>query len=189
MAKPQIFVISGPSGVGKGTLIAQLFSHVPNLAFSVSATTRAPRDGEQDGVDYYFVTQDEFNELIEKDALLEWAPVHLDKYGTPRKPVEAQLESGLSVILDIDVQGALQVKKSCPSAHFIFIEPPSLEVLESRLRGRHTESEEAIQKRMYDAVLELSYKSEYDYSLVNDNLEQAIEELVSYVMSKIDNAV
>ncbi len=154
---------------------------VPDAWVSVSATTRSPRPGEVDGVHYQFKTPDEFQQLIDSDGLLEWAVYGSNHYGTPRASVEEHMAAGQQVILEIDVQGAFQIRKKVPQAHLVFIEPPSMEVLEARLRGRGTETEEVIQQRLDAAKVELSRKMEYDIQLVNDDLDQATEQLVSYV--------
>lgn len=181
MRSGNLFVVSGPSGAGKGTLVARLVQAVDDVWLSVSVTTRDPRPGEVDGVHYYFATEEEFERLIESDGLLEWAVYSGHHYGTPRVPVEEHMAQGCQVVLEIDMQGAMQVKKKLPSAHLVFVEPPSIEVLEERLRGRHTESEEAIRSRMLTAQVELSHKMEYDIRLVNDDLDKAAAELVAYV--------
>ena len=154
---------------------------VPDAWVSVSATTRSPRPGEVDGVHYQFKTPDEFQQLIDSDGLLEWAVYGSNHYGTPRASVEEHMAAGQQVILEIDVQGAFQIRKKVPQAHLVFIEPPSMEVLEARLRGRGTETEEVIQQRLDAAKVELSRKMEYDIQLVNDDLAQVTEQLASYV--------
>lgn len=186
MRKGNLFVISGPSGAGKGTLVARLVQAVPDAWLSVSATTRKPREGETDGVQYFFKTKEEFEGMIEAGELLEWAQYSTNYYGTPLPSVREHMNAGQQVILEIEVQGAFQVKKLVPEAHLIFIEPPSLEVLEKRLRGRGTDSEESIRMRLDTAKLELSQKMGYDITLVNDDLEIAAAELIAYVESQAD---
>lgn len=186
MRKGNLFVISGPSGVGKGTLVAQLLDAMPDAWASVSATTRSPRPGEVDGVNYYFLTPECFTELAQNDGFLEWATYSDNSYGTPRKAVEEHIALGNQVILEIDVQGALQVKEKMPEAHLVFIEPPSMEILEERLRGRGTETDEVIEKRLRVAEVELSQKMKYDWRLVNDNLEEASRALQTYVNDHAD---
>ncbi len=177
-----LFVISGPSGVGKGTLVAKLADE-DDIWVSVSATTRAPRAGEVEGRSYFFMSRDAFLEKVEKGGFIEWAEYSGNCYGTPKDKVDEQLDAGRDVILEIEVQGALQVKELLPDTKLIFIEPPSLEVLEKRLRGRGTESEEAIARRLRTAKVELDEKMKYDYTLVNDDLEEAFQELRSYMES------
>ena len=183
MRKGNLFVLSGPSGAGKGTLVKQVLQQVPDAWVSVSATTRQPRPGEVDGKDYYFLDQPHFDKLVSQGGFLEWAHVHGNSYGTLRSRVQERIDRGSQVILEIDVQGAFQVKKAMPEAHLIFIEPPSLEELERRLRGRGTETEEVICSRMKTAEVELARKMEYDVQVVNDELERATEKLVSYIGS------
>lgn len=183
MRKGNLFVLSGPSGAGKGTLVKRVLQRIPDAWVSVSATTRQPRPGEVDGKDYFFLDQPRFDELVSQDGFLEWAHVHGNSYGTLRSRVQERMDEGAQVILEIDVQGAFQVKKAMPEAHLIFIEPPSLEELERRLRGRGTETEEVICKRMKTAEVELAQKMEYDVQVINDELERATDELVSYIGS------
>lgn len=159
---------------------------VPDTWVSVSATTRNPRPGEVDGVQYHFMTRDQFMELAEAGKLLEWAEYSGCCYGTPLDPVLEHLEGGYQIVLEIDVQGAFQIREKLPEAHLVFIEPPSLEVLEARLRGRGTEDEATILRRLDAAVVELSHKEEYDIRLVNDDLDTAVEELISYVNMKAE---
>ena len=184
MRKGNLFVISGPSGAGKGTLVARLLQEVPDVWLSISMTTRVPRKGETNNVDYYFVTEDQFRALIQEDGLLEWAQVHEHLYGTPRKNIENHIKEGKQVILEIDVQGAFQVREKMPNAQLIFIEPPSLEVLRQRLYKRNTEPQNVIEKRMRVAELELLHKIEYDITLVNDDLDDTAKKLIAYINNK-----
>lgn len=181
MRRGNLFVISGPSGAGKGTLVALLLDRVPDAWLSVSATTRSPRPGEVDGQSYRFLERERFQELIDAGELLEWAEYSGNFYGTPKASVQEAIDQGRQVILEIEVQGALQVREKMPQAKLVFIEPPSLQELERRLRNRGTESDEAIDRRMAAAEVELSIGKEYDIQLVNDNLEQAADALVAYV--------
>ena len=183
MRTGNLFVISGPSGAGKGTLVARLIDVVPDSWVSVSATTRAPRPGEIDGVHYRFMSVDDFKALVASDGFLEWAEVHGNYYGTPLAPIKEQVALGRQVILEIDVQGALQVRRRLPDAHLIFVEPPSMEELERRLRGRGTETDEVIAMRMQNAKVELSLKMEYDIQLMNDDLDESLSKLVQIVDS------
>ena len=183
-----LIVLSGPSGVGKGTVRqAMLEGNYRDFQYSISMTTRQMRPGEVDGRDYFFLDQPRFDELVSQGGFLEWAHVHGNSYGTLRSRVQDRIDHGSQVILEIDVQGAFQVKKAMPEAHLIFIEPPSLEELERRLRGRGTETEEVICNRMKTAEVELARKMEYDVQVVNDELERATEELVSYIGSFADD--
>lgn len=178
-----LFVVSGPSGAGKGTLLSQVIERVPDAWVSVSATTRSPRPGEIEGVHYFFLDTDHFKSLVEQDGFLEWAQVHDNYYGTLKQSVIDHMNAGDQVILEIDVQGALQVRKALPEAHLVFIEPPSLEELERRLRQRGTETEDVISSRMKTAEVELAQKMEYDVQVVNDDLERAVDELVEVINS------
>lgn len=163
--------------------MARLVERVPDAWVSVSATTRDPRPGEIDSVHYYFMDEEQFQKLVAAQGFLEWAEVHGHHYGTLRSRVEEAMAAGKQVILEIDVQGAFQVRKSMPAAHLIFIEPPSLEELERRLRTRGTEEEDVILQRMATAKVELAQKMEYDVQVINDDLERTTEELVSLVNS------
>ena len=176
-----LFVISGPSGAGKGTLVKALIEQVPDAWLSVSATTRKPREGEVDGKHYHFISNDQFDDLVRQDGFLEWAQVHSNKYGTPRAQVEQAIAEGKQALLEIDVQGAFQIKEKIPQSILVFIEPPSLEILEERLRGRGTETEDVIAARMSVATMELLEKIKYDIAIVNDDLDVAAKELVDFV--------
>ncbi len=182
-----LFVISAPSGTGKTTILADVMAAVDNLAFSISHTTREPRSGEMDGVDYHFVTRERFRSMIEDGLFLEYADVHGNYYGTSSASVLAQVRQGLDVILDIDTQGAAILQDSQAvggPVSFIFIAPPSLEELESRLRGRGTESEEKIRLRLKNAEIEMQAAERYDYLLVNKEVEEAVEVLRSIIIAE-----
>lgn len=174
-----LFVFSGPSGVGKGTLKAKLFEEFADrIAYSVSATTRGPREGEVDGKDYFFISRQEFERRVKNNEFLEHADFAGNCYGTPRAYVEKLLDSGMNVVLEIDVQGALQVMKSMPECVSVFILPPSFEELEHRLRGRGTETEEKVRERLETAKRELPYAPQYDYQIVNGgDIEAAYQSL------------
>ncbi len=173
----KLLVITGPSGVGKGTIVKQLLAKYSQLFISISATTRQPRQGEIDGKDYFFLPLDRFQYLIDHGDLLEWAEYNGNYYGTPKQPVIEQIQQGKIVILEIEVLGARQIQQTFPTATRIFILPPSEEELENRLRGRGTDSETAIIKRLEQAKFELSTAHEFDYQIVNDQLESAIASL------------
>ena len=179
--KPQgvLLVVSGPSGAGKGTICGRLREQMPDLGYSVSVTTRQPRTGEVDGVNYFFKTVDEVKEMIANDEFLEYAEVYGNYYGTPRKFVMDQLNEGRDVLLEIDIQGALQVKEHFPDGVFVFITPPSLDELCARIYKRGTDSEEVIQRRMASAADELTYASKYDYIIVNDVAEKATNKVLT----------
>ena len=179
--KGMLLVISGPSGTGKGTLIERLMKEDPTLVFSVSATTRAPRPGEIDGVHYHFVTNEQYDQLVAENAFVEYANVHGNRYGTLRSEVYERLERGENVVLDIDVQGALNVIASEKEKVSIFILPPSMQVLRSRLTGRGTETEEAVERRLHNAVWEISQKDKYQYKVINDDLETCLHTLQAII--------
>lgn len=173
----KLFIISGSSGVGKGTLIKEFLKKAKDISLSVSSTTRSPRPGEVHGVNYFYTTQKEFEQDVENGAFLEWAEFGGNRYGTNKNRVQEMLNSGKNVLLEIEVQGAKQVKEKMPEAVSIFILPPSKEELENRLRGRNTETEEAIQKRMKAIEFETQESVNYDYKVVNDTIERAVEEI------------
>ena len=175
MSKGKLFVISGPSGTGKGTICKELLSRSDSMRLSISMTTRGPREGEVHGVHYFFAERDEFISLINEGGFIEYADVYGNFYGTPKKQVEAWLDDGDDVLLEIDVQGAIQVKKNYPDSVLIFVLPPSIKVIRERLEGRGTDSAQVIEKRMDGALGEISLIGEYYYSVVNDNLEEAVE--------------
>jgi guanylate kinase len=177
MSTARVFVITGPSGVGKGTLIKRLLAAVPDLKLSISATTRAPREGEVDGVDYHFLSQAEFEQRIDEKDFLEFATYSGNRYGTLRSNVERCLEAGQSVVLEIEVQGATQVRAAKPDSFQIFIAPPDPAVLRERLRGRGTDSAEAIDKRLETAEIELASQGDFNHLIVNDDLDRAATEL------------
>ena len=178
----KLCVISGSSGVGKGTVIKEFLNKHPEFRLSISCTTRGKREGEEHGVNYFFLTPEEFKECISKDEFLEWAEFSGNHYGTRTAFVEGCLKNGENLILEIDTKGALNVKKIMPEAELIFIAPPSIKELEARLRGRHTESEEAIQKRLASIKLEIENSKHFDYKVVNDKVENAVRELEKIMM-------
>jgi guanylate kinase len=184
LTRNNLIVFTGPSGVGKGTVVKELFKVLDGVAFSVSATTRKKREGEIEGINYFFKSKEEFEELIKNDELLEWAEFVGNYYGTPKSFVESTLKSKKDVFLEIEVQGALQVKEKFPEAIMIFLLPPSYEELESRLRGRQTESEEILQERLSKAKKEIGMVEKFDYQIINDDIHKASEIIKSIILSK-----
>ncbi len=178
----KLFVISGSSGVGKGTVIKEFLNKHPGFKLSVSCTTRRKREGEVHGENYFFLSPEEFKECISNDEFLEWAEFSGNYYGTKKSFVEECLQNGDNLILEIDTKGALNVKKLKPEAVLIFIVPPSLEELEARLRGRHTETEEAIQRRLASIKPELENSKQFDYQVVNDTVENAVKQLEAILL-------
>lgn len=179
-----LIVVSGFSGAGKGTIMKALTERYEGYALSVSATTRSPRPGEEDGKAYFFKSVEEFEQMIADGALIEYARYVSNYYGTPRSYVEEQLAAGHDVILEIEIQGALEVKKKFPDTLLLFVTPPSATVLEERLRGRGTETEEVIQDRLKRASEEAMYMEQYDYILVNDTLETCVEQMHQLIQSQ-----
>ncbi|MBJ9988300.1 guanylate kinase [Paenibacillus cellulositrophicus] len=184
MSKGILFVLSGPSGVGKGTVCSALRGKLPDLVYSVSATTRSPRQGEVNGVNYFFKTRDQFLDMMQNDQLLEYAEYVGNYYGTPRDFVEKTLESGNDIILEIEVQGALQVKQKFPEGVFIFLLPPSLDELKDRIIGRGTENQATIDHRMTVAVDEINLMQHYDYAVVNDQIDCACKRIESIIIAE-----
>ena len=174
MNKGRLFVISGPSGTGKGTICKELIKD-DKIRLSVSMTTRNPREGEVHGVSYYFATKEEFLQKIDAGGFLEYAEVFGNYYGTPKLEVLELLDEGIDVLLEIDVQGALQIKEVYPEAVLVFILPPSMEELRARLTGRGTETQDVVERRLGEAAKEISFVKQYDYAVINDTLEDAIE--------------
>lgn len=188
MGKGRIILISGPSGSGKGTLVNELKKlSGDKIYLSVSATTRLPRQGEIDGVHYFFLEKEEFQKRIKENRMLEYAGFCDNFYGTPAEPVLNALDEGKNAVLEIEVQGAYEIKKKYPASRMIFVVPPTAEILKKRLTGRGTETEEVINKRIATAAVELEKAFNYDYILVNGDLEEAAEELLNAIDSNINN--
>ena len=179
-----LVVYAGASGVGKGTIMKKLLAADPNIRLSISATTRAPRKGEVNGREYYFVTREEFDGLIAKDGFLEHAEYVGNCYGTPKEPVFRMLDEGLDVFLEIELKGFLQIKESCPDCLSIFIVPPSFEELQARLEGRGTETPEVIAARLKTAREELEHHHLFDYVVVNDDVDRAVKEVLSIISDR-----
>lgn len=179
-----LIVISGPSGAGKGTVCKEVLKKDPSLRLSISATTRKPRAGEIEGINYYFVNKAEFEKMIEDDQFLEWAEVYGNYYGTPKNFVESQLKEGKDVILEIDIQGAMKAREKFPDGVFIFIVPPSLDELEKRIKGRATETPEEIRLRFAKASSEIKYITKYDYIVVNDEVSKAAYKVLSILTAE-----
>ncbi|HHX85646.1 MAG TPA: guanylate kinase [Actinomycetales bacterium] len=182
----RLIVLAGPSAVGKSTVVARLRERVPDLYFSVSMTTRAPRPGEVDGRDYYFVTTDDFRRAVAEGRMLEWAEIHggLQLSGTPADPVRRALDSGHPVLVEVDLAGVRQIRESMPEGRTVFLSPPSWEVLEGRLRGRGTEPQDVVTRRLETARVEMDARDEFDDVVVNDELETAVEQLVSLLVGR-----
>jgi guanylate kinase len=183
---PRVLVVTGPSGVGKGTLIRSLVQQVPELEVSVSATTRPPRPGEVDGVDYHFLSEAEFDDRLAKGGFVEHATYSGHRYGTLRSELESRVQAGLPVVLEIEIQGARQIRQTMPEAVQVFIAPPSLDALRARLVGRGTNSPRDMDARLSTAREELAARDEFGHVVVNDRLERAVAELVGIVRSELD---
>ncbi|MBQ6758385.1 MAG: guanylate kinase [Selenomonadaceae bacterium] len=177
MRRGLLIVVSGASGTGKGTVCKKILADLPEVAYSISATTRKPRPGEIDGKEYYFLSVDEFKAWIAEEKFLEYAEVYGNFYGTPLNKIEERLNRGEDILLEIDVQGALNVKRKCPDGVYIFLLPPSLEELKSRIEGRGTENPESLARRLKNAVAEIKIGLEYDYAVVNDTIDNAAEQI------------
>ena len=182
--KSMLIVISGPSGVGKGTIYNRLLDNDPSLTFSVSVTTRGPRNGETDGVDYFFISEEKYQELVNADAFLEHATVHGHSYGTLKSQIQEKMEKGMSVVLDIDPQGAKQVMAQWPECVSIFLLPPSYQKLRERLYGRNTDDPKEIERRLNNARGEIAQVGMYQYTVVNDDLELAFEQVSAIITAE-----
>jgi guanylate kinase len=185
MSVGKLYIVSGPSGAGKGTLVRAILGRVPDIWLSVSATTRRPRPGEEEGKHYIFLSTEDFDDLVEHDGLLEWADVHGNRYGTPRAPVEKAIAQGKRAVLEIDPQGAFQVKKRMPESKLIFITPPAFEDLRDRLQGRGSETESEIERRLGDANSEMEFADTYDFVVINDDVRKAADELAAIIEGEL----
>ncbi len=183
MSKAGVFIISGPSGSGKDTILVKLFEKRPDIAFSISSITRSMREGEAEGVKYNFISRERFESMIKNDELLEYNSYVGNYYGTPKAPVTKAVESGRDIIIEVDVNGAEQIRGKLPEAVSIFIMPPSVEELKRRLSGRGTETEEIINRRMESALDEIRRATEYDYIVVNDDLDTAVDDIITVIAS------
>lgn len=181
MKKGLLIVVSGPSGVGKGTVCKALIERQKDIFLSVSATTRPPREGEREGINYYYLSAKDFSERIAKGGFLEYARYVDNYYGTPKEEVFQKLEQGIDVLLEIELQGALQVKETCPEALFVFLLPPDMKVLQERIVNRGTEDEKTIEKRMIQAREELKYIEKYHYMVINEEIQRAVEETLCII--------
>ena len=184
MKRGLLIVVSGASGTGKGTVCKKILADMPEVAYSISATTRAPRPGETDGKEYYFISRDEFKAWIAEGKFLEFADVYGNFYGTPLNKIEERLNRGEDILLEIDVQGALNVKRKCPDGIYIFLLPPSLEELKRRIEGRGTETAESLQRRLDNAIAEIKIGREYNYVVVNDTVDNAVAQIKAILVAE-----
>lgn len=184
MSKGFLLIVSGPAGTGKGTVCKEVLERNEDIIYSISATTRQPREGEEDGVNYLFINDDKFKNMIDKDEFLEHAHVHTNYYGTPKKFVAEQVEKGEIVLLEIDVQGALQIKQNYSEAVFVFLLPPTMEELRNRIIKRATESKEDIERRYKNAFKEIEFLGKYDYFVINNEIEKAVEDIESIIRAE-----
>lgn len=189
-SRGSLVVLAGPSAVGKSTVVQRLREEVPGLYFSVSMTTRAPRPGEVDGVDYFFVTKDEFQRRIDQGEMLEWADIHggIQRSGTPAEPIRNALDEGRPVLVEVDLVGARSIKALCPDAETVFLAPPSWEILVERLTGRGTETPEVIERRLATAKAELAAQDEFDSVVVNEHVDRAVDALRTILLKPTDKA-
>ena len=186
MKKGKLFVFSAPSGTGKTTIIKHVLDQFPELSFSISATTRAKRFSEREGVDYYYLDRDTFKEKVSNDEFLEWGKFFGYYYGTLKAPVFEKINNGISIVLEVDVKGALNIKDVYPNSVLIFVSPPSIEELKTRLLNRKTESDADFKKRIERAEMELGYKDKFDYNIYNINLEEAKKEVIEIIKRELD---
>ncbi len=184
MSKGTVLIVSGPSGSGKDTILKKVFEALPDIKFSISSITRAMRTGEVEGDKYNFISVGTFLDMLQNNELLEFNKYLDNYYGTPRKPVEEVMNNGGEIIIEVDVNGAAQIREKLPEAVSVFIMPPSFEVLKSRLSGRGTESEDLVKKRLSEALNEIARASEYDYIVINDDLSEAVDDFVSIIKSE-----
>ena len=183
MSKGGVFIVAGPSGSGKDTLFKELFKKRPDIKFSISSITRAMRVGEVEGEKYNFITREKFEDMLKKDELLEYNVYIGNYYGTPKAPVIAAVEKGEDILIEVDVNGAKSIREKMPAAVSIFIMPPSYKELKRRLSGRGTESEEVIEKRMHESLSEIARATEFDYIVVNDNIDEAVDDIIEIIQS------